>query len=398
MFCLDLTTGKSRELKSQLRESYTEKIRENARRNEWKSTGSGAMFMGEASPMENPEAAVRNINSTIHAIFEYNDEVLYSMTLDSVSGIYSYTDSSDKDGIVISGNNVDYSHFDIKDRKIVLSEGSGLQNHIGILENGQNTCEILTEGESREKWPSWSKLDKNRLIYSGCGLAITRDGSNSSSRPFLGMMPDQNVTSCVEGPYSISAFDLSSMELYDLIEDKTQKYSYVKPTETDDGYIYYIKKPYGQNEKERVGCLSALLAPFRLIAAIFGFLNFFTMKYSGNTLTNGKGATKSKQRSEAQMFIDGNMINAEKEMERNQKSGDKFPGFIPRSYELCRRRGPNGDEEVIKKGVIAYAVDKHCNIFCSNGSHLLKLTPNGSKYDETMITKEKGISFISVGE
>ena len=96
------------------------------------------------------------------------------------------------------------------------------------------------------------------------------------------------------------------------------------------------------------------------------------------------------------MFIDGNLINAGEEMERNQKSGDKFPGVIPRSYELCRRLGPNGDEEIIKKGIIAYAVDTNGDVICSNGNHLLKLTHAGGKYEEALLTKEKAISFISI--
>ena len=122
------------------------------------------------------------------------------------------------------------------------------------------------------------------------------------------------------------------------------------------------------------------------------------MKYSGKTLTNGKGDTKAKNRTEAEMFIDGNLINASRELEKNQKSGDKFPGIIPRSYELCRRHGANGREEVIKNGIIAYALGLSGEIYCSNGNHLLKLTPSGNRYEETVLAKEKAISFISTNQ
>jgi len=96
------------------------------------------------------------------------------------------------------------------------------------------------------------------------------------------------------------------------------------------------------------------------------------------------------------MFIDGNLINASRELEKNQKSGEKFPGIVPHSYELCRRYGVSGREETIKKGIIAYAVSESGEIFCSNGNHLLKLTPNGDRYEETVMAKEKAISFVSV--
>ena len=391
----DPQTQKCEEIKSRILESYTEKIRETARRNEWKSTGSGAMFMGEGMVTASPDTAARDINVIVDSVIEDNGLAVYSMTLDSVSGIYTHSDDGGSDGIVISHAERSYSQFDMNEDRIVVSEIDGAEAHIGIIKKGSTKCETLTEGESRERWPSWSRTKKNRIVYSGCGLAITKNSEEPAPMmPFF--LKSTPGSTCVESPYYICALDLDSMELSELVIDDSQRYSYIKPFEAADGYLYYIKKPYKDEEKQSGGCLSALLAPFKLLGALFGFLNIFTMKYSGQTLTNGRGGSKAKNKSEYDMFIDGNLINAGREIERNQKSGDKFPGIIPRSFELCRRLGADGREEVIKRGVIAYAVDRSGVIYCSNGNHLLKLTPNGNRFDESVLAKDKAITFVSI--
>ena len=398
MFRLDGTTRKVEEIKSRALESYTEKVRENARRNEWKTSGSGAAFLGDSPESLSPDAAVKAIHSEIHSLRGDRGTAIYSITIDSISGVYSHGENSSSDGIVMSHAEHGYTDFDVSRDKIVVSETDGAETHIGIIDRDTSKIEILTEGESRERWPVWSAMKRDRIIYSGCGLAISR--AESSQKPLMMMtvadLKGSGIVSCEESPYYVCALDLDTMELSELVTDSTQRYSYVKPHESADGYIYYIKKPYKNEEKQGSGCLSALLAPFRLLGALFGFLNFFTMKYSGKTLAGGKGNTKAKSRTEAEMFIDGNLVNAGKELERNEKSGDKFPGIIPRSYELCRRLGASGREEVIKRGVIAYAVDRSGEIYCSNGNHLLKLTPNGTDYDESVLAKDKAISFVSI--
>ena len=243
MLRLDPATQKSEEIKSQVLESYTEKIRENARRNEWKSSGSGAAFMGENMDAVSPDAAVKAIDSKIFSIRDDGGSVIYSMALDRVSGIYSRTDSSSTDGIVISHAEHGYTDFDVRGDRIVLSETDGAEIHIGIMDKGSTKCEILTEGESRERWPVWSSFKRDRIIYSGCGLAITK--AENSSKPLMMMTVSdlkRGIVDCTESPYYICALDLDTMELSELVTDNSGRYSYIKPYESADGYLYYIKK------------------------------------------------------------------------------------------------------------------------------------------------------------
>jgi hypothetical protein len=138
-----------------------------------------------------------------------------------------------------------------------------------------------------------------------------------------------------------------------------------------------------------MGCLGdILLFPFRMIGAIFGFFNFFSIKYSGTPLSK-RGSVKSKD--EEKLFIDGNLISADAEYKKNKENGDKIPGIIPRSWEL-RRLYPDGRDVLVKRGVVAYRVDDDTeNIFYSNGSAVVMIDPDGK---EEKVSDAKRVTFI----
>ena len=96
-----------------------------------------------------------------------------------------------------------------------------------------------------------------------------------------------------------------------------------------------------------------------------------------------------KQKSEEEIFIEGNLINAQKTLTENQKSGEKFPGIAPKSWELMKMTR-DGKISSIKKGVLAYRLSKDDEIFYSNGKHLIKISPQKSEElicEANLITK-----------
>ena len=167
----------------------------------------------------------------------------------------------------------------------------------------------------------------------------------------------------------------------------------MRPQCDGKGNLYYVKKPFKpENSGRKGGCLTdLLLAPFRLIKAIVGFFNIFTVKYSGKNLTTSGGSAKAKGKDSEKIFIDGNLISAEKERKENQNKGDAYPGIIPRSFELrCLTR--EGEDRLIRKGVLAYRVCE-AGILYSNGSYILLRRPDGS---EEKIQKADRVTFILV--
>ena len=126
-----------------------------------------------------------------------------------------------------------------------------------------------------------------------------------------------------------------------------------------------------------------------MIRALFGFFNFFSVKYSGKTLSN---AGDVKRRDEEQMWIDGNFIQAEKELKENRNRGDKNPGIIPRTWEL-HRRCPDGTDTLVRRGVVAYRLMQNGDVLVSNGSAVLCLKTDGS---EQKISSAERVTYLNV--
>ena len=145
-----------------------------------------------------------------------------------------------------------------------------------------------------------------------------------------------NTATALRGPTSVCSIDTERGELTEILSDP--EYDYTSPYSSFDGSLYYIKKPYSLGiAPNPLGILGdILLFPFRILRALFSFLNVFSATYSGKTLTKGKN---TKYKDEKKTFIDGNLINAEKELQENARKGEKFPGIIPRSWELHKLAG-----------------------------------------------------------
>ena len=78
-----------------------------------------------------------------------------------------------------------------------------------------------------------------------------------------------------------------------------------------DGSLLFIRRPHA--EHERFHPLRTLkdifLFPFRLLYAVFQFLNFFSSIFTGRKLTSAGGA-KAREMDMKQMMIWGNLVRA----------------------------------------------------------------------------------------
>lgn len=382
--------GKTSEIKSGILEKYREKLYDNAKRKEWKTSGSGARFLDQLET-EDAEDKLRNLSVKTDSLSVSDSTLFFSQTIDGASGIYSKI-GENEEGIVIADSSVRYGEFDEKDKRLAVTASFAGECHIGLVTPGVPECTMLTEGETVDRQPAWSCFEENVLYYSSAGLAITgEEEPKGQASPFS----RPQMTFRALGPASLCRLDLSSYEIDELFADPRQ--DFIKPSTDRAGNLYFIRKPYRAAESKNIsvgGCLlDILLFPLRLVQALLGFLNFFSMAFSGKSIRkSGSSATKTK--SEADIYIDGNLIRADKEQKNNRKKGDKNPGIIPRSFELCRR-APDGTVSVLKKGVIAYRVSDE-GIYLSNGSEILLLTEKGeekicSLAHVTYINEEKSV-------
>ena len=384
--------GKTTELRSHILDSYIEKVKESAQRSEWKHSGEGAMFRDAYIPGADAESRVSAVNSRIFCADMYDGSHIYSLAIDRNTGIYRRTDGEKTDGIVISSGDNSYCDFDIMNDRMVLTSAFAGESHIGVLKMGSTDCRMYTEGSTWDSQPVWSMTEDDIVYFCSSGLPE----NNTSERPERPMdmqqMAVRMFTSAPQpkkrGPTAICRLDIAHGELTEFIED--EKYDHIRPQSLPNGSLCYIRRPYEtESAPQTLGCLGDLfMLPVRLLSALFGFLNVFSAKYSGKTLSKTYGA---KNPDEQKLFIDGNLINAEAELRANRTSGDKNPGIIPRSWEL-RCRLPNGDDRLIKKGVAAYHIDTTTgDIIISNGSAIIKIARDGS--EEKLLSAEQ-VTFI----
>ncbi len=198
--------------------------------------------------------------------------------------------------------------------------------NIGVMIKGEPGINAVTEGDSIDTAPHWVPGESHRIVYQSPGVGRNREGH------FLAL-----------GPFGIHLVNIDSAEMETLAEN--EHVDFLAPQMSAAGTLYYIRRPY--NEHARVKPWSALkdtvLLPFRLLFAFMGFLNFFSMRYSGKKLSTPAG-TPRRDVDLKQMMIWGNVIQAE------QATEEEGADMVPSSWQLARR-APNGNEEVLAHGV-----------------------------------------------
>lgn len=121
-------------------------------------------------------------------------------------------------------------------------------------------------------------------------------------------------------------------------------------------------------------------------------VRFFTQRYTGESLksTSGTNPAKARRKSEEELFVEGNLIKVQKALKQNQSAGEKFAGVIPRNWELIQY-STSGEQKVLKRGVLGYALDKQGVVYYSNGKYLLAVM---SDHTEQMLVEAKLIHKI----
>ncbi len=383
---------KTRQVDSSVLARYLEHVKTDARRNAWKTGGEGAKFTGTYEAGASASDRVAAVSARVSSMAYAEGALYYCLTVDGSAGIYRKRSMTDADeGTILSDGDYCYGEFDIHQGKIVYTAAFAGEAHLGVCDLDGKNARMITEGESVESTPVWSKTEPDVIYYSSAGLARSDTEALSEAQvqslPALLMAMAESGRAVELGPAGIYRLDLAEGEITEITEDS--RYNYVKPYSAADGSVYYIRRPYAAaTSAKRGNCLlDILLLPIRLLKALFGFLNIFSMKYSGSTLRSGGSAAKKK--SEADLYIEGNLINAAESLRQN--GGEDYPGIIPRSWELVRRT-PDGREAVVRRGVLSYCPDGE-GFYFSNGSYILYHAPDGK---EEKVAQADEVTFIGI--
>lgn len=295
-------------------------------------------------------------------------EVLYSLQSGSLCALLEVTGLGTEERRIWNDNRIQIRHISVSrdagDMVFSVLHQNGTAN-IGVRLTDESGIKELTEGDSFDTAPRWAPGPGRRILYQSAGVGRNREGQ------FLAL-----------GPFSIQQLDADAGELTTLLDDR--RYDFLAPQALPDGGLLYIRRPYSQTEAFHP--LRALkdvcLFPFRLLYAVFQFLNFFSAAFTGKKLTSA-GGPKSQDMNLKQMMIWGNLVRTQRAAPGEEEAAD----LVPKSWQLCCRAA-DGQTKVLAGGVLAYDVSPDGRIVCTNGNAAFLLTPDGQKqrlFSEAMI-------------
>jgi len=350
-----------RPVDSRFGESVRQRAAQIQNRNAWKTQGTGAKFMSggalwgrgaEPDPLE-MRIAVTGISSGCR-----NGELFYSLATDDIGGVFLLRDRATDELRLLHT-------ADFRVRRLAAGPG---QNSVACVlqRKQQNPCiavmrsdgtdlREVTQGDAIDDAPHWVPGATREIVFQSAAIGRNQAGF-----------------AVTQAPFAIHKLDLEAGTVTTLAEDP--KFDLLTPQLGADGSLYYIRRPYRDPNQPpgvwRAG-LDLVLLPFRLLFAIFQFLNFFTVRYTGNTLTT-TGSARQKHADIRKMMMWGNLLDADKAADRAE---DGTPALVPKTWELVRRAGTGNTakEEVVAKGVLSFDLYADGSVLYSNGSGIYRV-------------------------
>ena len=327
------------------------------RKNAWKTQGTGAQFArgGLWGAQRMPD----DIRITVNGITRRGDDFIYSLETSDIGGLFRLSDDGQEEQRLL--HTADYRVREVVaddrgERLACVFDHRGFSS-IAILRGDGTDPNEATEGDSSDLAPSWVPGSTDRVLFQSAGI-----GRNAAGYALT------------RGPFAIHELDLAAGEVKTILEDTAA--DLMGPKMDARGQLFYIKKPW-KNPFEKPpwwrGVLDFLLFPVRLLFAIFQFLNFFTVRYTGKTLTTAGGA-QQREADLKQMMIWGNMVDA-RQAARNQDNTDT-PDLVPKDWELIYR-DHTGSTSTLARGVVSFDLCSDGSLLYSNGSAIFLRRPDG---------------------
>lgn len=350
--------GKTCEFGCEFHEKYIDAAKKEAKNSEWKTQGQGARFMGAQRNINPEKADVSYYNSV--SFYNSPDKLIFSVTVNGLSGVLTkdLTAETDSEGHIIHSRDemfcgaapgADGNSF------ATCVKENFVNSHLAVYNLAADDYSTVTDGDSADFDAVYSVKNPNVIYFSSKGAG--RDGEGEFVK---------------YSPSSVYSFNTMSGEVDEVLSDSDK--SLVKFKDDKNGNFYYIVKPEKQEKRGFWGTmLDIVLIPWRILKAIFNFFEFFTIAFTGKGFSEkSNNPAKPRDKSQKELFIEDNFINAEEEYKKNLRHKDNFAGIAPWDWKLVKR-SPSGEETVIKNGVIDYCLLRDGGVIYTNGKHVIKL-------------------------
>ncbi|HEX8925192.1 MAG TPA: hypothetical protein VF786_05340 [Terriglobales bacterium] len=350
----------SRQVDSKFGASVRQRAMELQRRHSWKTQGRGAQFMrGGALWGATPETS--ELPVSINGISRgFSDgELFYSLITPEISGLFAV-----RDGLKEEQRLLHTSDFWVREicasksaQKLafVMAHRDGTSSIAVIGANGDDMAEV-TQGDSVDQAPSWVPGSATVILFQSAGIGRNQAGIAVGRGPFL-----------------VEKLNLEDGSIQTVAEE--DGFDLLVPRQASDGSLWFIKRPYTPpNAKAHPFkvLLDFALFPFRLLFAVFQFLNFFSAKYTGKFLVT-QGGARQREADVRQMMIWGNMIEAAKQ---GGNDDEETPALVPGNWQLVRQK-PDGTREAVANGVVSFDLEADGSVVYSNGRAIYRRSDTG---------------------
>ena len=331
----------------------------------WKANSGAWGEMGMASPeLAQWQMADQRRQVLFKSVTAGDDpnQLYYLLGVGDMGGLFQYTIPEDLERRLMHKNG--FAAKDLSRRKgtgemaISVARENGTT---GILvgENDGRFLQDRTTGDSIDESPSWVEGDACRLVYQSAGIGR-----------------DENGYAVGLSPYRIETLDLDKKSIDTLLEE--DHVDLLQPKHTTDGTLYFIRRPYQPQGREQPSAMAVLkdilLFPFRLGRAVFHFLDFFSMMFSGKPLTSA-GGPQRKLNDQRYIMLWGRMIDTKQAMQKSQKQDSK--SLVPKEWELVKRT-PEGEETVLAERVLSFDVAENGKIVYTDGTVVFSRDEQGN--------------------
>ncbi len=333
-------------------------------RDAWKNEGPGARFMSGRllwGDVGRDPAQMRIAMKSLSRGSE-SDRLLYALETDDMGGIFSVSTSDLEEQRLFHHARYFVEHLCAVPGHDLIAcavRNRGGMANIAVMKADGSDLKEVTEGDSVDLAPFWIPGRPMELLFQSAGVG----------RDSAGVYRDL-------GPFSICRLDLAKGEINSLVENL--RYDFLGPRMSADGALHYISRPY-KPAAPAASPLQAfkdfLLFPFRLLFAVFQWLNFFTARYTGRPLTTAGGPRKEGA-DIRQMMIWGNLIDADEAVKAKYRDTGEVPGLVPSTWQLVRETG--GQKEVLAKGALSYDLCGDGSIVYTNGNAIYRREPDGN--------------------
>ncbi|MBS0659503.1 MAG: hypothetical protein JSR82_14775 [Verrucomicrobia bacterium] len=247
---------------------------------------------------------------------------------------------------------------------VVQADGAGLQ--------------LVTEGDSRDEAPAWVPGEGRRLVFQSAGVARTPGGVAAGL-----------------GPASIEQLDLDTGTMETLRVEKD--FDLLTPRVGADGALYFIRRPYeapgARRFKLGTFLLDIVAFPFRLLRALLGFLNVFSMMFTQKPLTMAGGPERREQDA-MPLFLRGRKIEAEKSLRELRGSDPEHAGLVPSDWQLVRRT-ERGEEKILARQVLAFDLLPDGRLAYTNGRAIFVAAADGAH--AKIVARDRVVETVSAG-